>query len=68
MTTRPYHTPEQERAWLAVESTIEAWAAADWAAREADKRGDDEHYPALLREALRAERELDGAWAHYHRI
>ena len=65
---RPYHNAEQEKAWLAVEVTLEAYTAAAYAARQADKRGDDAAYPGLLQAALRAEREFDGAWKHYHRI
>lgn len=65
---RAHHTPEQWAAWFAIERTMEAWVKADAAARHADATDDDSGYPALLRAALRAERELDGAWAHYHRI
>ena len=65
---RPYHTPEQEKAWLAVESTLETWGKSDAALRAADEAGDDAAYNVLLQATLRAERELDGAWDHYHRI
>ena len=65
---RPYHNAEQEQAWLAVEATLQASTDAHWAAKEADRLGDDANYPRLLAESLRADREFEGAWAHYHRI
>ncbi len=61
-----HHTPEQEKAWRAVGVLLDSWAAADAAVRRADRLDQDEAYPALLRECLRLERELDGAWMHYH--
>ena len=66
-TQRPYHNDEQEAAWLAVESTLEASTQATFALRNCGECSDDE-YARLLSAANRADAEFAGAWKRYHAI